>query len=29
VDDLGRLRLMTEAGEIAVSAGEVTRVETG
>lgn len=29
VDDLGRLRLMTKAGEIAVSAGEVTRVETG
>ena len=28
VDDLGRLRLMTAAGELAVSAGEVTRVET-
>ena len=29
VDDLGRLRLITAAGEVAVSAGEVTRVETG
>ena len=29
VDDLGRLRLMTAAGEVAVSAGEVTRVVAG